>query len=47
MEHQLIREIKIHSMLDHPNILKCYGVFSDKDYIYMILEYANGGELYQ
>ena len=27
---QLIREIKIQTFLDHPNIIKCYGFFSDK-----------------
>lgn len=33
--------------MNHPNILKLYGVFHDKDNIYMILEYAPDGELYK
>lgn len=40
------REINIHSFLNHPNILKLYGFFHDDDNIYMILEYANQGDLY-
>lgn len=47
MEHQLRREIEIQSFLDHPNILKMYGFFWDKKKIYLILEYALGGELYK
>lgn len=32
--------------LNHPNILKLYGVFSDEDNIYLILEYMEEGTLY-
>ena len=45
-QKQVIREIKIHSFLDHPNIIKLYGVFHDDENVYMILEYAPSGELY-
>jgi serine/threonine protein kinase len=45
-ERQIVREIKIHSFLNHENIIKLYGVFHDDDKIYMILEYAPDGELY-
>ena len=43
----MIREIKIHSYLNHQNIIKLYGVFHDDEKVYMILEYAAGGELYR
>ena len=46
-EHQLRREIEIQSHLRHPNILRLYGYFYDKEKVYLILEYANGGELYK
>lgn len=46
-QKQVIREIKIHSYLNHPNIIKLYGVFHDDDNVYMILEYAPNGELYK
>lgn len=42
----MVREIKIHSFLDHPNIIKLFGVFHDKHKIYLILEYAPDSELY-
>lgn len=46
-EVQLRREIEIQSELDHPNILRLYGFFYDPVRIYLILEYAKGGELYK
>ncbi|CAF0724373.1 unnamed protein product [Brachionus calyciflorus] len=45
-EHQLRREIEIQSHLRHPNILRLYGYFYDDSRVYMILEYAPKGELY-
>lgn len=45
-EHQLRREIEIQSHLRHPNILRLFGYFYDDSRVYMILEYAPKGELY-
>ena len=47
VEHQLRREIEIQSHLRHPNILRLYGYFYDQTRIYIILEYASGGELFK
>lgn len=47
VEHQLKREIEIQSHLRHPNILRMYGYFYDDLRVYLILEYAPGGELYK
>ncbi|PXF45157.1 Serine/threonine-protein kinase Aurora-3 [Gracilariopsis chorda] len=46
-EKQVRREIEIQSQLNHPNILRLYGFFYDSTRIYLILEYAAGGELYR
>lgn len=46
-EFQLRREIEIQSHLNHPNILKMYGYFWDAKRVYLILEYAPGGELFK
>ncbi|CAI0559582.1 unnamed protein product, partial [Linum tenue] len=46
IHHQLRREMEIQSTLNHPNVLRLYGWFDDDDRIYLILEYAHGGELY-
>jgi serine/threonine protein kinase len=37
----LIEEIKIQAFLDHPNIIKLYGLTSDQDNIYLILEVSS------
>lgn len=46
-EVQLRREIEIQSELHHKNILRLFGFFYDPTRIYLILEYAPGGELYK
>ena len=46
-ERLIVREIKIHSCLNHENIIKLYGFFHNERNIYLILEYASDGELYQ
>ncbi|CAF0824830.1 unnamed protein product [Didymodactylos carnosus] len=47
MEQQVKREIEIQSNLKHPNVLRLYGFFHDDQRIYLLLEYAPGGELYR
>jgi len=47
IEHQVKREIQIQYYLRHKNILKLHGYFFDKRRIFIILEYAKGGELYK
>lgn len=47
MEHQLRREIEIQSHLRQRNILRMFGYFWDENRIYIILEFAPGGELYK
>uniref|UniRef100_A0A0A9Y9R9 Aurora kinase n=1 Tax=Lygus hesperus TaxID=30085 RepID=A0A0A9Y9R9_LYGHE len=45
-QHQVLREIEIQSHLVHPNILALYDYFWDDKRIYLILEFAAGGELF-
>ncbi|XP_033098196.1 NUAK family SNF1-like kinase 1 [Anneissia japonica] len=40
------QEIEIMRMLDHPHIIHVIDVFESRDKIVMVMEYANGGELY-
>jgi serine/threonine protein kinase len=44
---QISREIEIQSYLRHPNILRSYGNFYDNNQVYMVLEYAAKGDLYE
>ncbi|XP_071687972.1 serine/threonine-protein kinase Aurora-3-like [Rutidosis leptorrhynchoides] len=46
LQHQLKREMVIQTSLRHPHVLRLYGWFHDAERIFMILEYAHGGELY-
>lgn len=43
---QLVREIKIQSFLNHPNIVKLYTFFADEKYIYLLQELCSSGQLY-
>ncbi|CAK79754.1 unnamed protein product (macronuclear) [Paramecium tetraurelia] len=43
----LKREIRIQRKLYHPNITQLYHYFEDKDRVYLILEYAEHGSLFQ
>lgn len=47
MEHQVIRELEINTRLRHPHILMLYTYFHDETRIFLVLEYAGGGELYK
>ncbi len=46
VQHQLRREIEIQSHLRHDNILRLFGYFYDETRVYLILEFAPRGELY-
>ena len=39
-------EIDVLKNLDHPNILKLYEVYEDKQNIYLVTEFCSGGELF-
>ncbi|CAH8845891.1 unnamed protein product [Trichobilharzia szidati] len=46
MEHQIQREIEIMCHLEHPNILQLYTYFHDHKRIYLVLEYAFMGQMF-
>jgi calcium-dependent protein kinase len=35
------------STLDHPNIVKYYETYEDTKYLYLVMEYCPGGELFE
>lgn len=47
VEKQFVREVEIQANLRHVNCLRLYGWFYDDKNVYLILEYASKGELYQ
>ncbi len=42
LSYQVEREIRIHSRLDHANIIQLYAAFEDDANVYMVQEYATG-----
>lgn len=40
-------EVEILNKLDHPNIVKYYETYVDEKYIYLVMEYIGGGELFE
>jgi serine/threonine protein kinase len=46
MVSQFIEEIRLHSSLDHPTIVKFYALLEKKDSFYLVIEYLNGGTLF-
>lgn len=44
--NEIKNEINILKKIDHPNILKIYEFFEDEKKIYIIMEYCDGGDLF-
>ena len=42
-----LKEIEVHSRLEHPNIVGLIDYKEDDNFIYLIMEYCSGGNLYQ
>ena len=45
-EHLVAREIEIQLNLDHPNIIQLYDYFWDEKRVFLIMEYASHGDLF-
>ncbi|XP_040334243.1 MAP/microtubule affinity-regulating kinase 3 isoform X3 [Herpailurus yagouaroundi] len=43
---QLFREVRIMKILNHPNIVKLFEVIETDKTLYLIMEYASGGEVF-
>ena len=43
----IFEETSILTKLDHPNIVKYYETYVDEKYIYLVMEYIDGGELFE
>ncbi|KAH3755914.1 CAMK/CAMKL/BRSK protein kinase [Pelomyxa schiedti] len=45
-QKKILREIGLHRLIDHPHVLKLYDVYETNRYLMLILEYAEGGDLF-
>ncbi|XP_067682248.1 serine/threonine-protein kinase MARK2-like isoform X36 [Haliotis asinina] len=43
---KLFREVRIMKWLDHPNIVKLFEVIETEKTLYLVIEYASGGEVF-
>ena len=44
---RLESEIEILCSIDHPNIIKLFGVFVEPEYIHLVTEICKGGEVFE
>ncbi|EDW18870.1 uncharacterized protein Dmoj_GI13469 [Drosophila mojavensis] len=47
LSNRVRQEVDIHSRLKHPSVLQLYTFFQDANYVYLILELADNGELHR
>lgn len=47
MVEQVAKQIRLQSCLSHKNVLCMYGFYDDKTHLYIVLEYMDGGTLFQ
>ena len=45
-QRQVMRESAVYHTVDYLMVGHLYGTFQDKDYLYMLMEYLPGGELF-
>ena len=43
---QIVEEVAILNTLDHPNIVKYFETYDDKKYVYLVMEYISGCQLF-
>lgn len=43
---QIVHEVSSLNKLDHPNIVKYFETYNDSKYIYLVMEYVKGLQLF-
>ena len=44
---RVVKEVEVHLCCDHDNIVKLIDYEEDRHYVYMVMEYCGGGDLYK
>eukprot|EP00887_Chlorella_sp_A99_P007737 scaffold20.g7737.t1 len=45
--YQVERELRLHGTMEHESIIQLHAAFEDDEAVYMVQEYAGGGDLYE
>ena len=43
---QIIKEVEVMNRIDHPNIVKYFETYDDNKYLYLVMQYVEGEELF-
>eukprot|EP00187_Rhodella_violacea_P014060 CAMPEP_0184711642 /NCGR_PEP_ID=MMETSP0314-20130426/2288_1 /TAXON_ID=38298 /ORGANISM="Rhodella maculata, Strain CCMP 736" /LENGTH=584 /DNA_ID=CAMNT_0027173843 /DNA_START=56 /DNA_END=1807 /DNA_ORIENTATION=- len=43
---QIVREIYISTSVQHPNLVQAFDIFENADYLFIVMEFCDGGPLY-
>lgn len=46
-EEGILQEIEIMKNLDHPNCIKVIEYYNETEFLYIVMEFCAGGELYE
>ena len=44
---RFLNEINALKTLDHPNVIKLFEIYEDDEFVYLVMEYLSGGELFE
>jgi polo-like kinase 4 len=47
MTARVANEVELHWQLHHPAILELYNYFEDSNYVYLVMEFCQNGELFK
>eukprot|EP00945_MAST-04E_sp_MAST-4E-sp1_P006802 g6802.t1 len=47
LQKRVVKEIEVHDRLEHPHIVGLIDFKEDENFIYLVMEYCSGGNLYQ
>ena len=43
---QIVKEVEVMNRIDHPNIVKYFETYDDNKYLYLVMQYVEGEELF-
>lgn len=47
LEKQLLAEVRTQMTISHPSLLRCFSYFEEDDTVFLVLEFAEGGDLHR